>query len=235
MRDDLTLVMPVYNEAECIGPVVAAWLERLQETVPKFRLLVINDGSRDDTARALDPFRGRPDVDVVDKANSGHGPTILMGYRKAVESSDWVFQCDSDDEIPPDDFPAFWQRRDEADAIIGVRQNRAQPLARKIISAASRGTVRAIYRGGVRDVNCPFRLMRASALAPLLPKLADDTFAPNVILSGLFALHGLRILNLPVAYRPRRTGTVSLAKFSLWKKAFKAFRQTIGNRWSKPC
>ena len=84
-------------------------------------------------------------------------------------------------------------------------------------------------------MNCPFRLMRASALAPLLPKLADDTFAPNVILSGLFALHGLRILNLPVAYRPRRTGTVSLAKFSLWKKAFKAFRQTVGNRWSKPC
>ena len=78
-------------------------------------------------------------------------------------------------------------------------------------------------------------LFRSSALAPLLPKLADDTFAPNVILSGLFALHGLRILNLPVSYRLRRTGTVSIAKLSLWKKAFKAFRQTVGNRWSKPC
>ncbi|MGI5870066.1 MAG: glycosyltransferase family 2 protein [Kiritimatiellia bacterium] len=234
MRYNLTMVMPVYNEAECIGSVVAAWLEQLQATAPAFRLLVINDGSRDGTARALDPFRGRPGVEVIDKANSGHGPTILMGCRKAVEDSDWVFQCDSDDEIPPDDFPAFWHRRDDADVIVGIRQNRAQPLARKIISAASRWTVRTLYRSGVRDVNCPFRLMRASALAPLLPKLDDDTFAPNVILSGLFALHGLRIQNLPVAYRPRRTGTVSLTKFSLWKKAFKAFSQTIAHRRSKP-
>ena len=230
MKYDLTLVMPVYNEADCIRSVVDAWLERLATLSIKYRILVINDGSRDGTAQALDVYRGRSDATVLDKANSGHGPTILLGYRMAVDDSDWVFQCDSDDEISPADFSAFWSRRDEADALVGVRQNRGQPLARKIISAASRWTVRLLYRGGVADVNCPYRLMRATALAPLLGRLPEDTFAPNVILSGLFALRGLRLLNLPVAYRLRRTGTVSLAKFSLWKKAAKAFIQTARQR-----
>ena len=95
--------------------------------------------------------------------------------------------------------------------------------------------MRLLYRSGVTDVNCPYRLMRTSALAPLLPLLAEDTFAPNVILSGFFAQRGLRIHNLPVAYRLRRTGTLSLTKFSLWRKALKSFAQTVKQRRSATC
>jgi hypothetical protein len=75
-----------------------------------------------------------------------------------------VFQCDSDDEMKPDSFPKFSESRDQFDALFGIRSDRRQNLARKIISFCSRTTVRVMFGGTVSDVNVPYRLMRAGQL-----------------------------------------------------------------------
>ncbi|MCE5230179.1 hypothetical protein LLG95_11345, partial [bacterium] len=97
----------------------------------------------------------------------------------------------------------------------------------KLISAVARLTVRVMFKGGVRDVNTPYRLMRSDALAAILWAIPDDTFAPNVIISGLCAKKGCRIFNTEVPHSGRRTGKVSIVKWKLWKAALKAFMQTI--------
>lgn len=227
MPYDLILVMPVYNEEECIAGVVRQWRDMLERTVPNFKMIVLDDGSKDGTARALDVYEPDPKVEITHKQNAGHGPTILMGYRRAVEEGAWVFQVDSDGEMPAESFPELWRARDQYDFIFGVRAGREQSLGRKIISAVSRLSVRLLFGGGVRDVNTPYRLMRAEALKTILPAIPADAFAPNVMISGLSARRGCRIFNKDVPHRGRRTGSVSIVKFKLWRSAVRAFIQTL--------
>jgi glycosyltransferase involved in cell wall biosynthesis len=227
LRCDLALVMPVYNEEECIADVVRSWRQMLAGLGARFLMIVLNDGSKDRTAEVLEPFSGDESIRVINKPNSGHGPTILEGYRLAVDRARWVFQCDSDNEMAPDGFPALWQARRDYDALFGYRAGRRQGFGRKVISMGSRATVRLLSKRGVEDVNTPYRLIRSDLLREIIAQIPRDTFAPNVIISGAIARAGLRVLNVPVPHQSRKTGTVSIMKWKLWKAAFRSFWQTL--------
>jgi dolichol-phosphate mannosyltransferase len=224
---ELVVVMPVYNEEQCIRRVVESWIGVLSAQGISFRVLVLNDGSRDGTAKALEAFSGHPQVEVINKPNSGHGPTILIGYRKAVGLAQWTFQCDSDDEMPAQHFPSLWRQRDSYDALFGYRQGRQQDAGRRLISVCSRATVRCLFGSGVRDVNTPYRLMRSSWLRPIVDQIPQTTFAPNLIISGAFSRAKARICNVPVPHEGRKTGSVSLVKWKLWRGAIRSFYQTL--------
>ncbi|MBW3637065.1 MAG: glycosyltransferase family 2 protein [Armatimonadetes bacterium] len=231
---DLMVVMPVYNEEECIVDVVRSWRDQLSEMSLDFALLVLNDGSTDGTPQALQVFHNDARVRIVNKPNAGHGPTILQGYKIAVEEAEWVFQCDSDNEMHPEHFRKFWDRRERYDALFGVRVGREQNAARQILSGGSRVVVKLLFGRGVRDVNVPYRLMRSQVLEPIVAAIPVDTFAPNVLISGALARAKKRLWNAPVPHQNRATGAPSILRWKLWKAAFRSLRQTlffqIGNR-----
>jgi len=225
-RPELSIVMPVYNEGAVIAEVVTAWVRELDRLDIDYEFRAYDDGSRDDTGRILERLVGQQHGLVVTrKANSGHGPTILRGYREAF--GEWVFQVDSDDEMGPEHFAGLWTQREGYDLLIGRRQHRDSPLARRLITAVSRATVWTLFGHAVTDVNAPYRLIRRSVLAEILTMIPDDTFAPNVIISGLAARSGLRVREEWVPHRGRRTGAVSIVKWRLWKVAARAFGQTV--------
>lgn len=234
---ELAMVVPVYNEQDCIAPVLEEWDEALQRLNINFLIIVLNDGSRDQTEASLRRFESHPRMKIVNKANRGHGPTILMGYHQAVETASWVFQCDSDDEIKAADFATFWEKRDGYDALFGVRQQRVSQPSRKIVSACSRWTVTLFFGKGIDDVNVPYRLMRADKLRQIIRRIPSSTFAPNIAIAGAFARSsarsrsGPRICNLPVAHHERQTGEVSIKKWKLLRVALRSFVQTIRLRY----
>lgn len=224
---ELVVVMPVYNEADCIAEVVRSWVSSLAQEQIRFRLIVLNDGSRDGTQQELGRFSTDDRILVINKENAGHGPTILRGYRMAVDMAPWVFQCDSDNEMRSEHFIALWKVREQYDAVFGVRAGRKQGADRRLISAVSRWVVHLLFGWGVEDVNTPYRLMRSCYLGQIVPQIPDDTFAPNVVISGAFARAKLRIANEAVPHEGRRTGQVSIMKWKLWKAAWRAFWQTL--------
>jgi len=224
---DLIVTLPVFNEEGCIAEVVSSWREALARLGIRFRILILNDGSTDGTRQVLDQFAGDDRIEVIHKPNSGHGPTLLQGYRRAVSQAEWVFQCDSDNEMSPEAFPRLWEKRERYDALFGVRKGRKQNRGRALISAVSRGSVRLLFGPGVTDVNTPYRLMRARLLEAIVAQIPADTFAPNVIISGALAQARLRIWNEPVEHRGRKTGRASIVKWKLWKAAFRSFVQTL--------
>jgi dolichol-phosphate mannosyltransferase len=230
---ELAVVMPVHNEQDCIAVVVRSWHDLLRRLGVDFIMLVIDDGSTDATARVLQEVAADR-IQVSRQTNRGHGPTILGGYREATRRARWVFQCDSDDEMPPDAFPRLWQVRDQYEAVFGYRQAVRQSLGRKLVSAGARATVRLAFGGGVRDVNTPYRLIRSDVLRPIVDRIGPDTFAPNVLISGALARARVRIGNLPVPHRPRRTGATSIVKWKLWRAAFRSFGQTLSFRLQPP-
>jgi glycosyltransferase involved in cell wall biosynthesis len=224
---ELIVVMPVYNEEDAVGGVIEAWLAALEGAGAAFRLLLLDDGSTDGTPDVLSRYKADPRLEIVRKPNSGHGPTILEGYRRAVGQAPWVFQVDSDGELPPEPFAELWSRREDYDVLLGERTDRRQGLGRRALSAGSRAVVRLVFGAGVRDVNVPYRLMRSAQLGCFLDFLPPDTFAPNVILSGMFNRAGLRVYQHPIPVRPRAAGKSSLVRWRLWRASVLALAQTL--------
>lgn len=227
----LCIVIPVYNEQAAIGNVLRKWNSALSSLGIDYCIRAYNDGSKDNTLSVMlevakSEESGR--IKVCDKPNGGHGNTILTGYRDAAEAGyDWVFQVDSDDEMGPESFAELWERRVDYDFLVGTRDGRVQALPRRIISLISRLCVRVFYGKGIWDVNTPYRLMRVSAFKDFFNEIPLSTFAPNVILSGLAARHGLRYFETPVPQHDRTTGEVSIRKWKLLKAAIRSFWQTV--------
>ncbi|MEO1451904.1 MAG: glycosyltransferase family 2 protein [Bacteroidota bacterium] len=229
----LIVVIPVYNEEESLDALFAAWVAMLRELKIDFKIHAYNDGSKDGSLAKLRDIEARtPELIVFDKPNSGHGPTILLGYRQA--EAEFVFQIDSDDEIKSEHFPALWAERASHDFIIGQRNFQYQPpLSRRVISAIARYVVAIFYGRGIHDVNCPYRLFRKAAFAELLDRIPEETFAPNLILAGYAAKKRLRIKNLAVDAYFRQSGEVSIQHMKLLKVAIQSFGETIGFSFRK--
>lgn len=224
---ELALVMPVYNEEGAIEKVVGDWIRALDALGVDFEIHAYDDGSRDRTGEILEALGARdPRVRSHRKANSGHGPTILLGYRENCDKP-WIFQIDSDDEMKPEHFGPLWAARGDHDILVGERDRIGQPVPRKIVSAISRATVHLLFGSAIHDVNAPYRLMRSAFFEPVFRAIPEDSFAPNLLVSGAASMLGARIFTLSVPQTQRTTGEVSIRKWKLFKAAARAFRQTL--------
>lgn len=223
---ELAVIIPVYNEEEIIEQVIRKWDAHLDALGILYEIHIYNDGSRDNTAAVLASL-GLPRVISHNKVNSGHGPTILQGYRDNSDTP-WIFQIDSDDELDITWFSELWEHRKDYDLLLGNRIKRDSPLPRKIITFISWFTVRFFYGKGISDANCPYRLMRSDeGLRKLFTAIPTDTRTPNIILSGYFCKTGKKIYQVPVSFKPRTTGKPSLVKFKLITFSILAFFQVI--------
>lgn len=228
---DLAIVMPVYNEQAAITNVLQKWTDELLRLGINFRIHVYNDGSKDNTLTILRQVEKENKYLIVhDKLNSGHGPTVLMGYRENLDA-EWIFQIDSDDEISTEAFEDFWKKRGMFEFLIGRRIRDHQPYTRKVISLLSRLTLRVFYGNRVYDGNSPYRLMKTAVFKKLFFLLPDNIFAPNLVISGAVSLMKLNAYEIPVQQHERMTGEVSIRKMKLLKAACKSFYQTITFRF----
>ena len=224
--------MPVYNEAGVIAEVLGDWVTELDRLGADFELRVYDDGSSDATPGILDTLATEdPRLVPIHQPNQGHGPSISRGYREA--RGEWVFQVDSDDELPTEGFAELWQRRGEFDLLMGWRRNRPASLGRRLVTAVSRLSVRWLFGSGIADVNTPYRLFRASELEKIRARVPAGAFAPNVILSGLAVRAGLRIFQCPVDFRVRREGPGSLTSARLIRGAARSFLELFTVAFTK--
>lgn len=224
---ELVVVIPVYNESGSIQNVLKKWSKMLDDIGIHYEIHAYNDGSKDDSLQKIKMIAAEnPRVIAHDKTNSGHGPTILLGYKEQKEA-EWIFQIDSDDELIPDDFLQLWKKRNEYDFLIGIRHNRSSSYVRRIVSLISRIVVRLFYGSRVWDVNCPYRLMRSEKFRDIFISIPENTFAPNLIVTGMASRKKMRVYQANISHQPRQSGEVSIRKFRLLKAAIKSFLQTI--------
>lgn len=85
------------------------------------------------------------------------------------------------------------------------------------------------YGKGLVDVNCPYRLFRTESFSEVIQRIPEDTFAPNLIISGMTLKKGLRYKQIPIEFEERSTGESSLNSdyIKLLKIAYRSFRETI--------
>jgi len=212
--DILYIVIPAYNEEEIIEEVIRDWYPVVERHNGggKSRLVIINDGSRDDTFLKLSQAsETRPLLQPITKPNGGHGPTVLFGYRYALEhGADYVFQTDSDGQTLPGEFEPFWQERQNYDMVIGLRKGRQDGASRVFVTKTLKAVIRACFGITVPDANTPFRLMKAETMRRYLGLIPEDFFLSNVLLTVIFHKKGCAVKYIPITFRPRQGGVNSI-------------------------
>ncbi len=228
------LVMPAYNEAGCIEMVVLAWSKALTLLLGQgsFKMIIVNDGSRDETGSILDSLALRlPALSVVHQVNAGHGPALVNAYTRACAlASEYIFHVDSDDQFIPGEFALLWDNRSRSSFIMGWRKIRQDAFHRHVISLILRTMLFAIFGVNIKDSNIPYRLISCDYLKKLLAVLPVGVFAPNVFLAVLAARDGQDIMNIPVTHEDRKTGIVSMMGMKLFKICLRSFRELVSFR-----
>jgi dolichol-phosphate mannosyltransferase len=231
-RPEICVVMPAYNEEGCIAAVVGGVTTFFESRFSDFRVVVVNDGSRDGTGSILDQIATNDArVVVVHQPNGGHGRALVRGYTEALNlKPEWIFQIDSDDQFEIADFDKLWAQRDSSRFITGRRLERHDAFHRLIITRILRGLNLLMFGSYIPDANIPFRLIRGSYLTTLLTVIPPGVFAPNIFLSVLANAAGERLGQIPVSHKDRRTGTVSIVKWGLIKACLRSAKELAGFR-----
>jgi glycosyltransferase involved in cell wall biosynthesis len=228
----LSIVVPVYNEAGTVGRLVADLEREVVPVVPACELVVVDDASTDGSGQLLDELASsRPWLRVLHaERNAGHGPSVVAGLERA--SGAWVFQLDSDGQFLVAEFARLWERREEADLLLGVRVARNDPLHRRLLSRAAAAAVSRLARRSVLDPNTPFRLLRREVWADLEPAIGRSALAPSIYVT-LGAVHrGWRVVDVPVTHLARETGVSTLRSWRLLSFAARGLRELVAYRRS---
>lgn len=210
--EKLYIVMPAYNEEGAIAKVVEEWHAVLDSIGHGSKVVIFNDGSKDKTSDVLERMKIKyPNLIVINKNNTGHGPTCTAAYKYAIaEGADWIFQTDADGQTKSDDFRGFWEKRDNFDFIIGWRSKRQDGVTKLFISRTLKLAVFMIFGIILKDANAPFRLMKANRLRQYLRAIPDNYFLPNTLLSVMVTKNNEKIFWQEISFAPRTSGISSM-------------------------
>ena len=229
MSDRLFIVIPAYNEQDNIAKTVKEWYPIVERYGSDSRLVVIDDGSRDDTFKILTELSSKmPRLTALTKPNKGHGATLLYGYKYALDNgADYIFQTDSDGQTLPSEFEPFWIARDKYDISIGYRSKRRDGISRVFVTKILRLVVYICFKVYVLDANTPYRLMNAESLRENLKYIPEDYFLTNVALSAIYKKRRQKVHFIPISFRPRQGGVNSINIMKIIKVGLSSIRSFI--------
>ena len=210
--DKLYIVMPAYNEEANIREVVKSWYGCLEGKDEGSRLVVADSGSSDLTHKYLKSLqREYPKLEILSDTQKQHGPKLMALYRYAIErGADYIFQTDSDGQTLPQEFPLFWDKREQYDAVLANRPVRGDGKARAFVEKVVCVLLKLYFGVNLQDANAPFRLMKAEMLEKYLDRLPEDYNIPNIMFSTYFAYYKEKMKFMDITFRPRRAGKNSI-------------------------
>ena len=159
----LSVFFPACNDSGTIASLVISAIRAAQRLTPDFEVIVINDGSVDQTAEILDDLATKyPQVRVIHhEHNRGYGGALRTGFANSTRER--IFYTDGDAQYDPSEMALLWARfGDDVDVVNGYKISRSDPMHRIIIGRIYHHTVRLLFGLKVRDVDCDFRMMRRS-------------------------------------------------------------------------
>ncbi len=218
----LSVVIPVCNEADNIGPMLADLARDIGSRWADFEVVVVDDGSRDATAEitaaiARDDLRVRL---VQHPRNEGYGAALRTGFANA--RNELIFLTDGDRQFDLGEIDRLLERFPDADMVVGYRHPRRDPLVRRLNGQAWNWLTRLLLGVPERDVDCAFKLIRRPVIDRLLGQISSGgaTFSAELLARAQRA--GFRICEVPLSgHRPRTAGSPSGARLGVILRAFR--------------
>jgi dolichol-phosphate mannosyltransferase len=226
-KSELSVVMPVYNEADGIEDVVMEMTTDVLDRLESAELVIVDDASTDATPEILDRLAASdPRLKVHHaESNGGHGPALRRALNES--AGDWIFQIDSDGQQLVGEFWKLWDRRHEADLVMGKRPIRRNGRHRVVVSAAARYVNRGLGGGNIRDVNCPFKLFRRELWEDVREDMRATPMVPSLLIALGAALRGWRIVQVGITSLPRQHGSSTVNVPVLVRLVTGALREVV--------
>ena len=201
----LTIFFPAYNDGGTIASLVIAARQAAQTLTSDFEILIIDDGSADNTGDIADELaRTFPEVRVVHHGrNLGYGGALRSGFREA--SKPLIFYTDGDGQYDPSELAVLWPAlTDGVDLVNGYKISRSDPWHRVVIGRLYHHTVKLLFGLTVRDVDCDFRLVRRAIFERV--QLVHNSGVICLELMKKIEAAGFHITEVPVHHYHRAFG-----------------------------
>ena len=209
----LSVFFPAYNDAGTIASLVIRAMKVAGTLTADFEVIVVNDGSSDETPKILDELaRLYPDhVRIVHHPqNRGYGGALRTGFATA--SKELVFYTDGDYQYDPAEMSLLWAKMtDSVDWVNGWKISRSDPLHRIIIGRLYHHIVKLLFGLKVRDVDCDFRLMRRRIFDVV--RLEKNSGVICLEMMKKFQDAGFRVAEQPVHHYHRSYGKSQFFNF----------------------
>jgi dolichol-phosphate mannosyltransferase len=209
------LILPTYNEAENIGPIVAAAVRRLSESVTDHRVLIVDDNSPDGTGKAADRLAATyPTVQVLHReGKEGLGRAYLAGFEVALEAgADLAIEMDADFSHDPRDLGRLIRATEDCDLAIGSRYVpgggvRDWTMMRRALSRGGCWYARSILGVGVQDLTGGFKCFTRHALEAIdRGRVVSNGYGFQIEMTYRVIRAGLAVKEIPIWFTDRRVG-----------------------------
>ncbi len=221
MPGPVWLILPTYDEAENLEPLVRAALPVLERAAPEgFRILVVDDASPDGTGEIADRLAAeREEIEVLHRpGKEGLGQAYLAGFDRALGAgADLVVEMDSDFSHDPGDLLRLLNAARDADLVLGSRYVAGGGVAdwstaRRWLSAGGCWYARTVLGLRQRDLTGGFKCFRREVLEGIdLPSVRSQGYAFQVELTYRAVRRGFRVVEVPILFSERKVGTSKMS------------------------
>jgi dolichol-phosphate mannosyltransferase len=210
-QSGLSLILPAYNESAAIAHSIRDAVAALEQIGIAYEVIVVDDGSRDDTAAvARAQARELPHVRVVSlERNVGYGGALRAGFDAA--RNELLAFTDADGQFDLRELSRLLALVDKADLVCGYRIDRQDHWTRKFYSRGYNLMVRTLLGTRVRDCDCALKIFRRDQIVSL--ELESTGFFINSEILTKARLAGLTVIEVGVSHLPRVRGE---SKVSIW-------------------
>jgi dolichol-phosphate mannosyltransferase len=209
MVDGLSIILPAYNEEANIATAVSRALSVLPGMARQYEVIVVNDGSRDNTRGVAQTLACKhyPNVRLLNHVqNRGYGAALRTGFAAA--RYDLVFFTDSDNQFDISELEHFLPLMRQYDIVTGFRVYRYDPVLRSVLSWIYNRMVGVLFRVHVRDVDCAFKLFRKEAIEKIAPRCNNFFASTEILARG--RKWNFRIAEKGVRHYPRMAGETTV-------------------------
>ncbi len=221
MQPAVWVVIPTYNEAENVEPIVRAVLDQLERSVPgQHRLLVVDDNSPDGTGAIADRLAGELEtVEVLHRsAKDGLGHAYLAGFSRALSGgAQFVIEMDADFSHDPRYLADLLEASKDADLVLGSRYVagggvRDWGLLRRLISRGGGLYARTILGVDVQDLTGGFKCIRRTVLEAIdLPSVRAEGYVFQIEVTYRALLAGFKVREIPIVFCDRTVGSSKMS------------------------
>jgi glycosyltransferase involved in cell wall biosynthesis len=200
---DLSVVIPVYNEAEALPALYGALERTLDALHCSSEIIFADDGSRDGSAAVLDALAERDSRIQVLHLRRNYGQTAALMAAIAASAGDVIVAMDADGQNDPADIPRLLEKLSQGyDVVSGWRRDRQDAaLTRRLPSVIANGLISALLHLPLHDYGCTLKAYRREVVEDVRLYGEMHRFIPVFA-----AWEGARVTELPVAHHPRRCG-----------------------------
>lgn len=215
----ISVFFPCYNEQDNIAGVLEKAVVVLEKLNADFEVIIVDDGSSDDTGKIADELaRGNDRIKVVHhRGNLGYGAALQSGFNAATK--ELVFYTDGDGQFDINEMPALLGLMDQYDIVSCYRLNRQDNLVRKINGWCWTKLVCLLFGMKIRDIDCAFKLYKREIFDNI--KLVSAGALIDAEILARAVRKGYLVVQQGVHHYPRTAGAQTGANLHVILRAFK--------------